>query len=432
MRATTLRVATYGYFGMGNVGNEGSLAAFLAYMRDAHPEAAVSCFAADAQAVSRDHGVPATRLMAYRPAPGSNGLRVRVTKAASRLWDVPRTFRMMRDVDVLVVPGTGVLETQLVATPWGLPLWLFLAALSCRLRGRSVVLVSVGAEEAAHPVTRRLYRWTVRLSHYCSYRDEGSRLAVRAMGVTGELGEVFPDLAFSLATPSGSSERPGHVVIGVMAYSGPPDDPERGPARVRTYVEHMAQLVTRLVDDGRTVTMVIGDLADLSLAEEIADRVATVRPGTAGTRVAVSKADSLDDIMTEMGEAEVVVASRFHNVICALKMRRPTVSLGYAGKNARLLDEFGLGGFTQPLESFDVDELVSQMAEVRRRQPAAEPVMESALHRFGQGLEDQFRRLSAEFFVGDPRRPSRHERSLASRWLPRGRPRRAGGRRRRP
>ena len=41
MGATTLRVATYGYFGMGNLGNEGSLAAFLAYMRDAHPEAAV-------------------------------------------------------------------------------------------------------------------------------------------------------------------------------------------------------------------------------------------------------------------------------------------------------------------------------------------------------------------------------------------------------
>ena len=71
MGETTLRVATYGYFGMGNIGNEGSLAAFLAYLREAHPEAAVSCFAADADAVRRDHGVPATRLMAFRPGPGA-------------------------------------------------------------------------------------------------------------------------------------------------------------------------------------------------------------------------------------------------------------------------------------------------------------------------------------------------------------------------
>ncbi len=205
-----------------------------------------------------------------------------------------------------------------------------------------------------------------------------------------------------------------------MAFSGAPDDPNRGPALVRTYVERMAQLVTRLVNDGQTVSLVIGDLADLVLAEEIADLAGSARPGAA-TRVSVSKADSLDAVMTEMAQAEVVVASRFHNIICALKMRRPTVSLGYADKNERLLAEFGLGGFDQPVESFDVDLLVSQMAEVRRRQPSVEPVMVSALHRYDQELEDQFRRLSADFFLRAPRRAGRPRRSLASRWPSRAR-----------
>ncbi len=190
MGVEPVRVAAYGYFGMGNIGNEGSLAAFLAQLRDAHPEIAASCFAADAVAVNRDHGIPATQLMAYRT--DRRGVLAQASKAASRLWDIPRTFRMMGDVDVLVVPGTGVLETQLVPQPWGLPYWLFLAALSCRLRGRTVALVSVGAEHAAHPVTRWFYRWTVRLSHYCSYRDEASRQAVASMGVTGERGRSSP------------------------------------------------------------------------------------------------------------------------------------------------------------------------------------------------------------------------------------------------
>lgn len=395
MAGATLRVATYGYFGMGNVGNEGSLAAFLAYLRESHPEATVHCFAADAEAVRREHGVPATRLMAYRAAPGSSGLRVRATKAASRLWDVPRTFRLMRDVDVLVVPGTGVLETQLVAQPWGLPYWLFLAALSCRLRGRRVALVSVGAEHAAHPVTRWLHRSTVRLAHYRSYRDEGSREAVRSMGVTRAPGEVFPDLAFSLPVPT-ASVRPGHVVIGVMAYQGAPDDPGRGPAVLRAYVDHMAQLVTRLLDDGGTVGLVIGDVADFALAEEIEGRVRAARPGTDASRLVVSRAESLAELMAEMATAEAVVASRFHNVICALKARRPTVSLGYAGKNARLLAEFGLEGFDQPMDSFDVDRLVEQVREVQRR--ASSTVMEEANRRYDDELRRQFRRLSGELF----------------------------------
>lgn len=399
MGGATLRVATYGYFGMGNVGNEGSLAAFLAYLREAHPEATVHCFAADAEAVRREHGVPATRLMAYRAAPGSSGLRVRATKAASRLWDVPRTFRLMRDVDVLVVPGTGVLETQLVAQPWGLPYWLFLAALSCRLRGRRVALVSVGAEHAAHPVTRWLHRSTVRLAHYRSYRDDGSRSAVRSMGVTRAPGEVFPDLAFSLPVPT-APVRPGHVVIGVMAYQGAPDDPDRGPAVLRAYVDHMAQLVTRLLDDGGTVGLVIGDVADFGLAEEIEGRVRAARPSTDAGRLEVSRAECLDELMTEMATAEVVVASRFHNVICALKARRPTVSLGYAGKNARLLSDFGLEGFDQPMDAFDVDRLVEQVREVRRC--ASSTVMEEVNRRYDDELRRQFRRLSGELFGAAP------------------------------
>ena len=79
-------------------------------------------------------------------------------------------------------------------------------------------------------------------------------------------------------------------------------------------------------------------------------------------------------------------------------MRRPTVSLGYAGKNARLLAEFGLEGLDQPMDSFEVDLLVSQMAEARRRQPAVATVVEATLRRFDEELGDQFRRLSAEVF----------------------------------
>ena len=111
-----------------------------------------------------------------------------------------------------------------------------------------------------------------------------------------------------------------------------------------------------------------------------------------------SRADGLDALMKEMARAEVVVASRFHNVIAALKMRKPTVSLGYAGKNRRLLAEFGLEGLDQPLDSFEVDLLVSQMAEARRRQPAVATVMEETLRRFDEELGDQFGRLSAEVF----------------------------------
>jgi polysaccharide pyruvyl transferase WcaK-like protein len=396
------RVAAYGYFGMGNIGNEASLAAFLDYIRERHPEATLTCYAAGPEQVEREHRLPATRLMSYRADPHRGGPLVLAAKALSRLRDVPRTFRMLGDVDVLVVPGTGVLETKLVATPWGLPYWLFLATLTCRLRGRRVVLLNVGAEPPVHPVTRWLYRWTVRLANHCTYRDEASRDAVRSMGVRGMLGGVYPDLAFRLPTPEADPERSGHLVLGVMAYQGSPDDPARGPDMVRTYVTQMTDLVTKLVDGGRTVTLVIGDLADHGLATEIADAVRAGRPDLAPGQVSVSDATTVQGIMREMGAAEVVLASRFHNVICALKTTRPTVSLGYAEKNAHVLAEFGLDRFSQPMESLDVDQLVEQVEEVRRVHPSVEGLMKETLRRYEDELDAELDEILGEVLT--PRR----------------------------
>jgi len=415
-----VRVAAYGYFGMGNIGNEGSLAALIAWLRAEHPEAEVTCFAADAGAVRREHGVAATQLMSFRANDHGTGRVTLVRKAASRLRDVPRTFTMMGDVDVLVVPGTGVLETKLVATPWGLPFWLFVAALSCRLRGRRVALVSVGAEDARHPITRALYRWTVRLATYCSYRDEESRAAVRAMRVPPPLGEVFPDLAFALPAPAGRPVRQGHVVIGVMGYDGDPDRPGRGREVRRTYVDRMAEVVTRLVDTERTVTLVVGDLADRGVAREIADGVAAARPRLAPAQVVVSGAETMRDIMREMSGAEVVVASRFHNLISALKLARPTVSLGYAEKSAHLLALFGLGEFSQGIDDIDVGRLVAQIVEVPGAQASVEPQMKETLIRLEEDLGEQFRRLSVVLRTAAGRRSRRRGARL-----------RAGGRRQR-
>jgi polysaccharide pyruvyl transferase WcaK-like protein len=171
MSTAAPRVAAYGFFGIGNLGNEASLSALLRYLRAEHPQAELSCFAVGADAVERDHGIPATQLMTYARLGQGTGRRMKARKAASRLWDVPRTLKMVGGVDVVVVPGTGALETQLGVPPWGLPYWLFLLTLACRLRGRKVALVSVGAQYATHPLTRFFYRWTVRWSHYCSFRD---------------------------------------------------------------------------------------------------------------------------------------------------------------------------------------------------------------------------------------------------------------------
>jgi polysaccharide pyruvyl transferase WcaK-like protein len=336
--------------------------------------------------------------MAYRADRGAGPRAQVVRKLIGRAADGPRTFRLLRDVDVLLVPGTGVLETQLMAKPWGLPYWLFLAAASCRARGGRVALVGVGAEPAAHPVTRRLFASIVRLATYVSVRDEASQEVVRSWGRTVP---VTPDPAFALPVPPCPAARPGHVVIGVMAYEGDPADPGRGPHVVTAYAERMGEVVARLADAGRTVVLVAGDVHDLGLAEDVVRRAAA-RSAAAPGAVRASHAGTLEELMVELARAEVAVVSRFHNLIAALKVGRPVVSLSYAGKSDRMLEEFGLAGYAQPIDSFDVDLLLEQVDRCRAEGSRLEVTAKEVLHRYDEALEEQRRHLVE--VLGAPRR----------------------------
>ena len=127
---------------------------------------------------------------------------------------------------------------------------------------------------------------------------------------------------------------------------------------VRAYRERMTTVVGRLVAAGRSVTLVVGDEADLELARRIASEVPR---GPGDPEVLVSAARTQAEVMAEMAAAEVVVASRFHNVLGGLLVGRPTVSLSYAPKNQELQSAFGLDGFDLPMTVFDADALIAQV-----------------------------------------------------------------------
>jgi polysaccharide pyruvyl transferase WcaK-like protein len=198
--------------------------------------------------------------------------------------------------------------------------------------------------------------------------------------------------------------RPGHIVIGVMAYYGKADDPVRGAGVRRQYVERMARFAAREIEEGRTITMVIGDLADQDVALEIETLVRRERPDLRLDQLRVSNAVTFEDIMREMAEAELVVASRFHNIIGALKLAKPTVSLGYAQKNASLLEQFGYGEYVQAMDELDPDLLVDQVAHAEESRAAQGRQITSVLARFESDLDEQFRTLSTGTFVPGQRR----------------------------
>ena len=393
MGGDPVRVGVWGFFGIGNIGNEASLDALLGALRVSRPDVQVTCLVPRPEVVEADHGVAAERMMAFRGDSRPPGAVTDLMKALGRLRDVPRTWRLAGAFDAMVVPGTGVFESDLMTSPWGMPYWLFLTSAFGRLRRRPVVLLSVGATPSPHPVTRRFNEWTVRLASYCSFRDEASRDAVGGQA-QGPPRPVLPDLAVAIRPTDEVVRRRGEIVIGVMAYDGPGNDPQHRRAVREAYTARMTELVLRLLDRGRSITFVIGDVHDEPVGKELQRRVASARPDLADGLLRTSAARTFRDLLHVMGGADAVIASRFHNVVAGVVAARPTVSLGYAPKNVDLLRSVGLPALDQPIGAIDVELVMRHLDAAMAHNESGPPVDLSLL---SQQVGDQFDQVFAAY-----------------------------------
>ena len=266
-------------------------------------------------------------------------------KLLGKLIDVYRTAAWVRRHDVVIVPGMGVLETTLPLRASGLPYAIFLLCASGRIVGTKVALVSVGANVINQRMTAWFFNSAAKLAYYRSYRDASSWQAMRQRGLDVSDDPVYPDLAFALPTPADVTGDPNTVGIGVMDFHGTNDDRQRAEMIYTSYVEQMKQFVLWLVDGGRTVRLFIGDTSgrDQEVVDQILAHLRAQRPGMRFDQVVAEPVTSFSELMRSMAPAGAVVATRYHNLISALLLGKPTIAIGYGTKHRALMADMGVG-----------------------------------------------------------------------------------------
>jgi polysaccharide pyruvyl transferase WcaK-like protein len=371
----------------------------VAFLAERHPDARLGFFCMGPEQVSTRYAAPATSLQWYEAHAGTaTGVRAVLLKVVGRLLDPFRTLAWIRHYDVVIVPGMGILEATVPVRPWATPYSLLSLCLSARLVGAKVALVSVGANVMRQPLTRWLFTAASRLAHYRSYRDAASWEAARRLGIDVSADEVYPDLVFALPVPAGTEVATGTVGVGLMAYRGSSDERGRAAELHSAYVEAMKGFVRWLVDGGRRVRLFTGDQEDESVLAEVLADVRTHRPGLDPAQVVVEPASTLEELMAQMATVDTVVATRYHNVICALKLCKPTLSVGYAAKHDALMAEMGLGDFRLAARSVDTGALVERFTTLEQRGPQLRRTLAERNLAAMQRLDRQFDALSAALF----------------------------------
>ncbi|MDP9034366.1 MAG: polysaccharide pyruvyl transferase family protein [Myxococcota bacterium] len=402
LASSASKIGFWGNFGTRNWGNECTLQAIVHNVRARLPEAELCCFCFEPGDTERRHGLSAFPISqsrwatAERPAGSPFSPRRLLRRLFAELRDWSETFAVARLVDVVVMTGTGML-TDTSEGHFGLPYDMFKWALAVKISGRKLFFVSVGVEPIRGRIARLFILGALRLADYRSYRDEQSREHLRRIGFATGDDAVFPDLAFSLpnapaaAPPPSAGVHKPRVAVGVFDYCGRGQGGGTEAAAYRAYLEKLGSFVLWLLREGHPVRIIIGDfLYDEPVRKDLKVWLEASGLARHAEHFEDRPAQSVEELLEQIRSVDLVVASRFHNVLLAVFSGKPVASISYNVKNDALVAEMGLSSYRQPIGELDVNRLIEQFTRLSENAARLRPVMLEKAASYRDQLASQY------------------------------------------
>jgi len=373
---THRKIAIFGIFGAGNLGNECTLQAMLYNLGRHLPTAEFSCICAGPAETASANNISAFPIREGRLPRTNNALLRFLAKAFVGIpLELYRWFKVISRLaghDMLVMTGTGMLS-DLGIVPLGLHYDILRWSIAAKLCRCQLLFVSVGVGPIRHPLSRFFVKAALRLANYRSYRDRFSKDYLESIGFNGAEDKVYPDLAFSLpktTTASDSQREKERNVIGVglIKHSRRRATAENDETMYQDYIAKVASFVGWLLERKYTVRLLIGDVVyDRRARQDLRASLERAGLSSENGNLIDDPPQTVRDLLSQLSVTDIVVASRFHNVLLSLMLGKPVVAISFHEKVDSLMSAVGLTEFCQDIENIDLDKLTKQFATLEKK-----------------------------------------------------------------
>ena len=394
------KIALFGHFDASNLGNECTLQAFLHHLRCYRPDAEITCITSGPEAAVASHqikAIPISEDLVKSWRPRHPLLRL-VRKVFIGIPSEPYRWIdgliRLRHTEFLIVPGTGLLTDAWFLTGWG-PYSTFKWSLLARLSGCRLLFVSVGAG----PLYTTLGRWFVKsalsLANFRSYRDHSTTQYLKAIGFRADTDPIYPDLVFSLpvsAIPQQHSDsRPRTVIgLGLMDYAGRYSISNPSNDTYQAYLENLAGVVSWLLAQENDVRLLIGSLEDVPITLEFRAFLRQRFPVFDEARIVDEPVPSVKDLLLQIASTDIVVATRFHNVVFALLCEKPVIAISFHHKCKSLMNAMGLSHYCLDINDLKADQLIEKIRDIKMNAAKLKLLIREKNEEFRRALEEQY------------------------------------------
>jgi len=396
------KIALFGAFGVGNLGNECTLQALLHNIRRYVPDAEISCICPRPDVTRSDYKIPGSLIKELPLSPVNNRalqwLRRMLVSIPMELLRWLKAIARLKNVDMLVMTGTGMLG-DFGISPFGLHYEILKWTVAAKLCRCKVLFLSVGAGPLRQALSRHIVKAALACADYRSYRDNFSKDYLKSISFDSERDQVYPDLAFSFPTallPPNSKHSNGRPVIGVglMTYSNRHGVLAEDDTAYREYIAKIGSFVAWLLERNYTVRLLIGDVTyDQRAINDIKTFLDERGTSRATGSIIDEPASSVEEVLSQIAATDLVVASRFHNVLLALMLGRPVLAISYHEKVDALMEEAGLAAFRQDIESIDVEKMIRQFTTLEEQSNDIKQQLNRKADACREALDDQYNRI---------------------------------------
>ena len=363
------KISLFGHFGTMNFGNEATLLVMVSRLRLLFPNCEFCCICTSPENVIATHGIEAVPHTVRsvriwdRQVPLGKRLRMATLGLSEEIREYIRAWRTLKGTDMFIIPGTGLLTDAFGCAGWG-PYGVFKWSLigeAAPLQGDVRERRGGSGPQRAGTILREVGAFARRLQVVSRRPEQGGRRRHRR---SHEGRPNLPGSRFWLVAPMPptAAVREGRPVVGLglMGYSGKYSIAIQCVTLTNGMWSHRRDrgLVARprlrrqAPAGGRDVdTLAIDDLRAVlreRLASDIAERVTDHPIG------------SVQELLSQLSATDLVVATRFHNILMSLLLGKPVVAISFHHKCSSLMSDMGLSEYCHDINQMNADTLIEQ------------------------------------------------------------------------
>jgi len=395
------RIAFFGHFNSTNFGNESTLQAILYHLRCYQPDAEVTCISTGPEATVATHqieAIPISERFIKSWLPRNPLLRVArgvFIGIPSELYRWITGLIRLWHTDMLIIPGTGLLTDAYGLLEWG-PYNIFKWSLMAKVCRCKLLFISVGAGPIYGALGRFFVKLALSLANFRSYRENSTMQYLKGIGFRAGNDRVYPDLVFSLpeaVIPHQDTKKSRRSVVGlgVMGDAGKYSVSRPSNEIYRAYLENLVRVVRWLLAHENDVRLLIGDLDDMRAKQEfralLGERLSVCDQG----HIIDEPVFSVEGLLSQIAATDIVVATRFHNVLLALLCNKPVISISFHHKCESLMSAVGLSAYCLDINDLKADKLIEKFCDLETNAGKLKPLIREKVREFRKALDEQYK-----------------------------------------